>query len=238
MEQISGKSMDMFEHTYRKIKNKDVILIGEIHGTREIPLLLEKYFDLMSNVYSFDIALEIPKNNQEVINKFLEDKDDSLLKKTPFFLQSLPTDGRNSAAYFHLIKSIFHINNYNDKKIKIFCIDVHTEENIKDQNDRERKMAENIFEKITVGKKIFVVLGNLHASKKKCKFDDNAILPVGYLLSKKVDNKIFSIDIRPLKGRFYNFTIKEIDNNASDYNKKYFDYIYNIQQVSPCSFLK
>ena len=64
MEQISGESMDMFERAYRKIKNKDVILIGEIHGAREIPLLLKKYFDRMSNVYSFDIALEIPKNNQ------------------------------------------------------------------------------------------------------------------------------------------------------------------------------
>lgn len=230
--------MDLFERTYRKIKDKKVILIGEIHGTREIPLLLKTYFDRMSKVYSFDIAFEIPKNNQEIINKFLEAGSDFLLKKTPFFLQSLPTDGRNSAEYFHLIKSIFHINKHNDKKIKIFCIDVHTEENIRNQNDREKKMAENIFEKITSGKKLFVVLGNLHASRKKCKFDDGIVLPVGYLLSKKVDNKIFSINICPLTGKFYNFAIKKIGKNTADYHKKYFDYVYNIPEVSPCSFLK
>lgn len=131
------------------------------------------------------------------------------------------------------------INKGSRKDIKIFCIDVNK---IESQNQREKEIAENIM-KILDNKKTFVILGNVHASKEKMSIHGHDIIPSGFFLFEKLGDKMFSINLLPRKGKYYNMEIKEIHYNnfykASEnpLNKGY-DYILEIEEVSPCSFLE
>src|SRR3989344_2336334 len=103
-----------------KLKEENLILFGEIHGTKEIPLLLSKFFFKLSKKESFNICLEIPYVYQKNIDDFL---------KIKFFTDKNQRDGRNSLEYYNLIKYLYNLKN----KIRVYCIDTNIS---KEQNDR------------------------------------------------------------------------------------------------------
>ena len=163
MEKIKSISKKLFVDINSRIKDKSLIFIGEIHGTKEIPMILIDYFRIISEYYDFNICLELPPDTQKNINLYLDSGNEVYLNKLSFFSYKNNSDGRNSLEYLQLIKSIYSINKNRNKKISIFCFDVSLKENIKTQNEREEKMAENIFNKIFTNKKLSVITGNIHA---------------------------------------------------------------------------
>lgn len=130
-----------------------------------------------------------------------------------------------------MIKSVYEANLTNKKKIKIFCIDPIANS----QEEKERGLANNILNSLE-NKKTFVILGNIHASKEIAKLPGISIVPTGKILSEKLGNKVFTINILPLKGKFFNFGVKEIEGYDDSFNNG-FDYILRIKKVTPCSFL-
>lgn len=218
-----------------KIKNKALVLFGEIHGTKEIPELLSRLFVEMSAKEDFNLCLEIPVEFQNSISLFMKTSDENLLKTIPFFSKNDSPDGRNSLEYLNLIRDICEVNLRNKKRIKIFCIDPSANS----QKEKEEGLADNII-KSSKNKKTFVILGNIHASKEVVNLPGISIIPTGRILSEKLGNQVFTINILPLKGKFFNLGIKEIKNNSKDSNyfvNKGFDYILEIKSVTPCSFL-
>lgn len=222
MEQIKKISDKLFEEIYEKIKDKKIIIFGEIHGTKEIPKILSQFFFKLAKQENFNVCLEIPSDFQNNIEDFFKNKEFD--------------DGRNSLEYFNLIQSLNNINKEYDKNIKIFYIDVLLYEKIS-QNEREKIMAENIIKSLE-DKKVFVILGNVHASKIPIKFQDINIITTGTRLYKKLNGEMFSINFVSKKGSFYNFGIKEINNNYHDdsFNKG-FDHVIQLASTTPCSFL-
>src|SRR3989344_4555387 len=112
-----------------KLKEENLILFGEIHGTKEIPLLLSKFFFKLSKKESFNICLEIPYVYQKNIDDFLKSGDEKNLLKIKFFTDKNQRDGRNSLEYYNLIKYLYNLKN----KIRVYCIDTNIS---KEQNDR------------------------------------------------------------------------------------------------------
>ena len=218
----------MFKDIKNKIKNKELILFGEMHGTKETPELLSHFFSEMAKEKDFNICLEIPQEFQNNIEDFFKNN-----KKF--------NDGRNSLEYYNLIQNIKNLNKKYNRSIKLFCIDINSNFNIKNdkdiQNIREREIAQNILN-VLDKKKTFVVLGNIHASKKSLSLGQIKIMPSGTILFNKLKDKIFSINFLPKKGKFFNIGLKEISENDFDNSfNKGFDYIFKIKEVNPCSFL-
>ncbi|MBU2496743.1 MAG: hypothetical protein KJ767_01645 [Nanoarchaeota archaeon] len=223
----------MLEELKEKIKDKSLVIFGEIHGTKEIPELLSRFFVEIAKDEEFNICFEIPTEFQEKISLFMRNGDDNLLRNSSFFSKNKFKDGRNSIEYLNLIKSLYDINLKNKMNIEVFCIDSIAN----NQKEKEEGLAENILKSLQ-NKKTFAILGSIHASKKPIQFKGIYIIPAGNILFKKLNNKMFNINILPNKGHFFNFGIKKI---VGDYNKHFnegFDYILKIEHITPCSFLK
>lgn len=230
------------------IKNKRVIFIGEIHGTKEIPSIVTEFLKKIIEIYDFDLALELPVTLQEDVNKAVLEGDINLLSNSDFFRKVTISDGRNSQEIIEFMASIYELNKNFNKNINVYCIDSpfsiirynQIKEQLskdisklllfeKDQNKREEQMSEEISKVVRFEKKLFVLIGNLHASKSVL----NEITPTAYLLSKKQET--FSINLKPSSGKFYNSSIKTVKVGSSE--KKLFDYTLDIGNVSPCTFL-
>lgn len=220
----------MIKEINSKIKDKQLILFGEIHGTKEIPEFLSKFFSEIAKEEDFNVCLEIPSEFQKSIRNFFK------------FNKEKHSDGRNSLEYFWLIQNLKNLNKRYGRNIKIFCIDMNSKIQIRDkkntQNFREKIMTKNILKPLK-DKKTFVIMGDIHASKKPILFGKLKINPTGSILFNKIRNKMYNIRIMPTKGNFFNFGIKKIYKNKSEdsFNKN-FDYIYDIGKVTPCSFLE
>jgi len=200
---------------FEGIKDKKLILIGETHGTKEIPELLSKFFSELVKKEEFNICFEIP---EEFGNNFKE-----------YFEKKEFGDGKNSKEYFELIKKLKNLN------VKIIFV---APNEILNQKDLEDKIAENIMKNLE-DKKTFVILGDVHASKNLLEFGKMSLIPAGLILFDRLKEDLFSLRIVPKSGEFFNFGIKKIDKNILDeeFNKN-FDYVYEIDKVSSCSFLK
>ncbi len=148
-------------------KNKKLILIGEQHGTKEIPEFLINYFSNLNE--DINICLEIPKNFQDNINDFFKTDD----------------TGLRTLEYLNFVKQIKKLN------IKMFCIVADYKKITKNQNKGEKIMRDNILKVMKNNKKTFVILGNIHACKKKVFNIDT----VGFLLNKKLKNDLMSINV-------------------------------------------
>lgn len=149
-------------------KNKKLILIGEQHGTKEIPEFLTDYFSNLKE--EINLCLEIPKDFQNNLSDFFKINDGT---------------GLCTLEYLNFVKQMQKL------KIKMFCIVADYKKIIKNQNKGEKIMADNILEVMKNNKKTFVILGNVHACKKKV-FN---IETIGFLLNKKLKNDLMSINI-------------------------------------------
>lgn len=213
----------MFDEIKDKIKDKYLIIFGEVHGTKEIPEMLSQFFSEIAKEEDFNVCLEIPEEFQENPYSFFK-MDDNVI-----------SDGRNSLEYFNLINKLKILNKKYNRNIKLFCVDpiAHSQE------EKEDGLAKNILKSLS-GKKTFAIVGNIHAYKKIINLTEMKIITSGSMLSDNLNDKMFSINISPKKGGFFNFGLHEThgqDNSDNDFNKG-FDYILEIKKVSSCSFLK
>ncbi|HLD15462.1 MAG TPA: hypothetical protein VJB94_02690 [Candidatus Nanoarchaeia archaeon] len=219
-----------------KIEGKKLILIGELHGTKEIPEIISEFFSKFAIGKDFNLCLEIPSIEQANLNKFLETGRENLLKSMNFFKQTKNSDGRNSIEYLNLIKNIYNLNKKHNKEIKVYCIDiseVDSKRNVQEQ--REEKIAENII-KLLSNKVTFVIIGNIHASKNVVKFDNFSFKTSGKIIFDKIGSNLLSINIWPKSGEFFNFSIKRVE-EYKDMEKNY-DFTYLIDEVVPATYIK
>lgn len=223
----------MMQEIIPKIKDKLVILFGEIHGTKEIPEMLSQFFSEFANKEDFNICLEIPDEFQEKLNSYISSGDYDILKSILFFSIKYCADGRNSLEYMNLIKTIYKINSECNKNIKIFCVSPSLAKN---QEEAEKGIADNIL-KVVDNKKTFVVIGSIHASKKEIDFLQQKIVPAGLLIYQELKDKMCSIILTAKSGEFFNNRLKKLIHLEGDYFEKNFDYSLILEKVSPCSFL-
>ncbi|MEK7198200.1 MAG: hypothetical protein AAB648_01920 [Patescibacteria group bacterium] len=203
----------MIQEILPKIKNKRIILFGEIHGTKEIPIMLSNFFKYLAKYEDFNLCLELSKEFQDI-------KLEDILP----LAKKIGTSGLISGEYIELIKEM-------PGNVKVFFIAPNT---IKNQEEMEKGLAENIL-KLTNGKRTFAILGNIHASKNKITLENLNITSAGFLIKQKIKNKMYSVLFKVKSGEFFNNGLKRIEYNKDDSFDKNFDYIYELERVSPCS---
>jgi hypothetical protein len=136
------------------IDQKKIIVIGEMHGTTEVPLLvLQLANQIKRKKKPLTVALEIEKNLQEEINDFLKHGDFDKLLGFDYFKYP---DGRTSIAMRELIKGLRRI-----KGVKVVCFDI--ESGLGSGFNRDSLMAVNLSKDIDEGQMI-ILTGNLHAN--------------------------------------------------------------------------
>lgn len=204
----------MIQEIILKIKDKRLVLFGETHGTKEIPELLLNLFSDLAKKEDFNLGLEISTEFQNL-------EPDKILP----YAKKIGTSGLISKEYIKLIKEM-------PKNIKVFFIAPNS---IKNQEEMEREIGENIL-KLIDDKRTFVILGDIHASKKKIEMGDLEIVPAGFLIYQRLKEKMCSILLKPKSGEFFNNGVKQTVSNEDNSFDKNFDYIYELDKVSPCSF--
>src|SRR3989344_2174783 len=101
----------MLKEIIPKIKDKQIILFGEMHGTKEIPERLSTFFNEAAKKESFNLCLEIPEEFQNVeLDKILP------------LAKEIGTSGLISEEYIKLIKKL-------PKNINVFFIAPNTVKN-------------------------------------------------------------------------------------------------------------
>lgn len=219
MEKINVYAKKLFQDTIEKIGHVKIILIGEIHGTMEIPLILKEYFKLIENSFEFNIAVEIPSNYQKKMDLFLSTGKTKIISETNFFRNR--DDGKNGLEFLELLKSFCYLKNAN-----VFCVDVNENSFNGTQQERENIIAKNIL-KIGSKNKIFAILGNVHAGNFK-----NGFKSAGYIIKKAGSGEVFNVNLAPLSGEFYNFGFKKVKFKECVKKEDFFDYTIYIKEIN------
>lgn len=211
----------MFDEIKEKIKDKNLVLFGEMHGTKETPEIISQFFSELAKEEDFNLCMEIPIEFQNQINSFIESGNLEELKNIFFFSDEGCSDGRKN--YIEIINAIYKINLEYNRKIQIFCVDPSA----KNQNEKEIGLAINIINSIK-DKKTFAILGDVHTSKKEVSLGSIKIIPAGLLISERLNEKMVSIRIASRE--------KELTPEEAKFNSG-FDYTFNIDRFTPYSFL-
>lgn len=179
-----------------QLSKYQVIMLGEVHGTSEYPQFA---LDLIKNLKAagkrVTLALEVPANFQDTIDKAISKKDLSILAGSEFFRTSFQ-DGRESLAMALLIMAA-------SDEVDIFCFDKSW---AVDAKDRDLEMAKNVtqYVKQHAERTLVLLAGNYHTRLEE-QVAEPKFTPMGYYLSHTSNDsidrsKIFSIRARSEKG--------------------------------------
>lgn len=199
------------------IINKKVIVVGEMHGTAEVPLfVLQLTKKLTKNQNKLTVALEIPSNYQKDINEFMKNGDFERLKRIDYFKYP---DGRTSVAMGQLIKGLREL-----KSVGVICFDIDT--NSSSAVNRDSLMGMNLSKSYKDGK-IVILTGNLHANLKEGYWRPNFKSATFYFKNnEKFHDQLISLDTYYAGGTIWNCMqdgCKERDagTNGGDLKEKY-----------------
>lgn len=165
-----------------------------MHGSQEIPQFTHDLFQHLRLTHKKVIlGIEVPEDEQSLVDNFLNTKDRGILKKSKFFVRSLQ-DGRSSEAMVKLLEDL-------PKNSSVICFD---SPKASSGQERDQQMAANL---IKVFKKlkpdVFIILsGNIHAGIEiGTPFDPN-YQPMSYLLHTLPGTPIKILDIRAIQVRY------------------------------------
>jgi len=135
------------------LSQKKVVVVGELHGTREIPAFVLQIIKIMQEKEKdLTIGFEIERNMQPLMDDFIKTGDLSKFIEHDYFKTQ---DGRTSEAMGSLFVEVRRIPG-----IRIICFDVTSTTS---SFERDSLMGINLAELFTSGKMV-ILTGNLHAS--------------------------------------------------------------------------
>jgi len=194
----------MYNFDLKKIKEKKIILLGEMHGVAENVEIIKTFItSLEAEDMSVLIALEWPKEINSDIHAFLNNTEAILPWQHWSFVQD--KDGRISKEHVAFLQWLKTRNDIllPEKRHDVFCFS----EKDKSWNTRDFKMAKNINSILNTHsqKVLLAVMGNLHAQKKKLTLNGKIYAPLATHLPKE-DIVIFKCNYHC--GSFFNHTLQ------------------------------
>jgi hypothetical protein len=136
------------------------LLLGEVHGTREVPAFVGALAHTVTEKLGVSLALEIPRQEQERIDAFMAsagtERDRAALLQGDFWKLR---DGRSSLAMLDLIE---HLRRLSRESGKVRLIAIDDEGNALSPDEQ---MAENVLRHRHARKSdvMIVLTGNLHS---------------------------------------------------------------------------
>lgn len=233
---MKAKKSLTFSEFINELCKYQFILLGEIHGTKEIPALVKKIISSLCNYNIMNIFFEIPANYQNYLEKYRISKKKDDLYKIPFFKKN--RDGRGSKEYLSLISYVVKLK----RNIGLYFVDPSSNKIKKRDYDIYQNIKKVLNKKDQDNINLFIG-GNVHTCTKPFKLNNKKINTAGYYLKKLFKRKLVSVNLLPLKGKYYNCGIKII-HEKRPLKKTIFrnegggyDFICYLKKVSPCSFI-
>lgn len=88
------------------ISKFEVVTIGEMHGSQEAPQFTHDLFQsLRKPKRKIVLGIEVPEEDQPLVDSFVQTKDRSILKKSKFFTRNFQ-DGRSSESMVKLLEDL------------------------------------------------------------------------------------------------------------------------------------
>lgn len=170
------------------------IVLGEMHGTNEMPDIFADAVCLTSQVSPTVVALELPAIDQPRIDAYL--KSDGGPKAQQAFFEayiwkSRVKDGRSSEAFFRLCEQLRRWHKIGKVRAVIAFQPVRFKEP-PTSAEYERAMADLIEKNTPKGFRVLVLVGNVHAIRTKVDFGPEPYLPMAGHLPRR---NTISLDI-------------------------------------------
>ncbi len=172
-------------------KKGEVLLLGEMHGTQEVPrFLAQAACQAMVAGTPVTVGLELPLENQTRVDAFLEsagaEEDWLKLMEAPFWRSPYP-DGRSSEAVANMLEQLRQLRS-RGLDLEAFVFDHPKAQG----QEREKAMAATVKHQVeSAPERFYVVLsGNIHARTKQGLPWDTKYQPMGYLLKDELDEVV------------------------------------------------
>ena len=183
-----------------------LILLGEKHGTREIPRLVGRLVDAYTLEGPVLLALEMPASEQAPLHRYLASNGRAAaraaLMSTPFWtIQGDQHDGRRSHDMIDLVEAVRGLKSQG-RDVSLMAYDVERGPPLS-ANHRDQQMAKRVraaFSALPRGR-LLVLGGNVHAMlAKPANAPAEMPVPMGYWLR---DLAPWSVDIVAGSGAFW-----------------------------------
>ncbi|HZH17190.1 MAG TPA: hypothetical protein VE057_22745 [Archangium sp.] len=172
-----------------------VMLLGELHGTREVPRFVAlSTCQVSSRGTPVTVGLEMPVENQERVRRFIAsagtEHDQALLMESPFWRSPYP-DGRGSEAVAQLLEQLRWLR-AQGLDVEVFVFD-HPE---LQGEAREAAMARSVLSQVEAGPERFFLIatGNIHPRTRPGVPWDLGYRPMGYMLARQLPSLV-SLDV-------------------------------------------
>jgi hypothetical protein len=178
-----------------KARKSAVMLLGELHGTREVPRFVALgTCQVASRGIPVSVGLEMPVEELARVRRFIasagSEHDHALLMESPFWRSPYP-DGRSSEAVAHLLEQLRWL------RAQGLDVDVFVFDHPELQGEaREAAMARSILSQVEAGPERFflVITGNIHPRTQPGVPWDLGYRPMGYMLALKLPF-LMSLDV-------------------------------------------
>lgn len=183
-----------------------LVVIGEMHGTREMPDLMEQLAENYSAEGPLLVALEITRDEHAVLARHMDSPDNSLQaemrKRAAWNVLPEKNDGRRTQDMLDLIDALRSLR-ASGRDIAILPYDL-AKGAYQDGEDRDRQMAMHIrraYDALPEGR-LLVLTGNVHAMlvKKDSSFGQQLQTPMASYLA---DLDPYSVNISALTGSIW-----------------------------------
>ncbi|UII21701.1 ChaN family lipoprotein [Fulvivirga ligni] len=207
------------------IDSKKVIVVGEMHGTTEVPLfVLELLQQFSQEDQKLTVGLEINSNYQKDLDEYMKSGDFEKLIALDYFKTQ---DGRTSEAIGELIKGIRALKN-----VEVICFDVQSGLGLS-TNERDSLMGVNLSQGYKEGR-LIVLTGNLHANLKEGFWRPTFKSAIYHFNQMKgFDNQLISLNTYFGEGTYWNCMSDGCKERAVSGNKELSEYGKNYMLVYP-----
>ncbi len=192
----------------------DLLLLGETHGTQEVPRLVLGLLDDLTALGYGGLGLELPRGEATQLAAWAEGRGEP----PPSFGPAEFRDGRGNAQALSLIRqTLSHNGNWS-----LLCFDIDFLREGEVWADRDRHMAEGLWEQWEercAGRKVVAVCGNYHSRLVAPAEPDSGPWPsFGYTVQQsRPDIAVHSVRVVFGRGAFFNGEVQKFDIGAEHF---------------------
>ncbi len=185
------------------LSKADVLLLGEVHGSREIPrYTLSAVCTALDQSRPVVLGLEIPTSEQKRVDTYLGSNGDEMARTQLLagdFWQRSYQDGRSSEAMAELIEGARQLVAAG-KPLRVLCFDAPVQEGENRDGAMGRYLVAHRQAHPTT--RLVVLTGNIHARTTVGTPWDPDLKPTGYYLA-ATDETVVSLKARNAAGEFW-----------------------------------
>lgn len=134
----------------------DLLLFGELHGTREVPALVAGLLSKLGPLGYDGLGLEAPRDQRQLLGAWASGE----AQAPPGFYAQPSRDGRGSIEALELVRQAATLG------WQVLCFDRAADQPVRRWADRDAWMAHNLLEQwatLCNGRRVAAICGSLHA---------------------------------------------------------------------------